>query len=380
MGSSAEEEKQVAAMDDMDALSLLELDYWLLDAPATLPVEDSALVRVQGGEIPQQPTPTALQRTEAANASERQRLEACQAPTGLQRLQGRDHADEPPPKKVKRGKSSSQRQKEEIMLLRQQAVELQAQAARLRGVDTVLTSDGASAAMVLDTAYVHSMWLDVAKRQQNEEKRAKEANAKLRDALKAHTKFVRRLDRVLRKAAVGGIVKYDPATIFNGTHSLRAQDWSVGSLPAQAAWLASTPSREDRSIFVSLARSVEEQVLPQFDDMMGRRWYLSPRGDVDLDRRYQNALGDRVAEAKDTTLLPFSHRMVDEVSWRSMRNGKLQFGLRADAVRLSFEVFFQWDTKENDKSCSGADHHTGGGHAGMPDQCALGVYETQEQE
>lgn len=322
----------------MDALSLLELDQWLLSVPTALPLEGAALVQSQGDEIPQQSTPTALHDAESANASDCRRPEPCQVLTKLQRLEDREHADQPPSKKAKRGKSSSQRQKEQIALLRQQAAELQTLASRLRGMDTALTSDGSSASMTINTANTHSMWLDVAKRQQDEEKRVKETNAKLRGALVTHAKFVQRLDRVLRKAAVRGLVKCGPTTIFNGTHSSIAQDWSVGTLPAQAAWLAQTPSHEDHAIFVSLARSVEEQVLPQFDDMMGRRWHILSRGDEDHDRHYQNALGDRVAEAKDTTLLPFSHRMVDEVSWRSMRNGKLQFGLRADAVCLSFEA------------------------------------------
>lgn len=123
------------------------------------------------------------------------------------------------------------------------------------------------------------------------------------------------------------------------------QEWNHLALPAQADWLATEPSRDDREIFSHLARSVDEQVFPQLDGIMGRRWRLSLPDEVNdgyVDRLHSDACGARFTEHEDTKLLPFSHRMVDEVTWRSIRSGKLQFGLIADAVRHPLEILLSF--------------------------------------
>lgn len=196
------------AMDDLDAFSLLdlplELDHWLLDGPIASATGSAALIHSEGAPIALERTPSAPLATEAIDASDGLRATPAPTLTELKWEQEQEQEQEraPPAKRVRRGKSSSQRQKEEIASLREEASELQAQAARLRHVDPALTEENPCSVLALHGAGTHSVWVDIATRQHGEEKRAKEANAKLRDALATHAKFVRRLDRVLRKAEV----------------------------------------------------------------------------------------------------------------------------------------------------------------------------------
>lgn len=182
-----------AAMDDLDELLLLGMPlepvHWPLSSPGT-PSSTHG-----GAESSSSSTDSVTHTRSPATPAKRGHDEP-----------GRDEEQErkATAKRVRAGKSSSQKQREEIARLRQQASELQAQIARLRGMDPASLDQSGSDALAANGPTALSKWVGITRRQQQEEKRAEETNAKLRDELREHSKYVRRLSRLLRKSKVSG--------------------------------------------------------------------------------------------------------------------------------------------------------------------------------
>lgn len=122
---------------------------------------------------------------------------------------------------------------------------------------------------------------------------------------------------------------------------MNAQVLKQVALPAPAQWLTAEPSHEDLALFSQLASSIEKRTSPWREGNSNCQWRLSP-----THNSRSEACSSRFTLAKDAGVYPFSLSMVDKVMWRSLRNGKLQFGVRADAVsRFSFSVAEPYEHK-----------------------------------
>lgn len=110
------------------------------------------------------------------------------------------------------------------------------------------------------------------------------------------------------------------------------QSWDVGQ---QTRWLPLQPTRNDRAIYQSMFKSVEENVYPQIDEMLPNyNLVLPPRTDSRQVTTVRSDRDDLRMEYEGSKLFPFAVDQVDDISWRALCSGKLHFGLRAAAVCL----------------------------------------------
>lgn len=87
------------------------------------------------------------------------------------------------------------------------------------------------------------------------------------------------------------------------------------------------PAFEDREIFVRLARNVDEIGFPRITGVCELSNDVDAAGTIRRD-----ASGACFFEQEGARSMPFDLDLVNKVSWLSVGNGKMHFGVRAIAV------------------------------------------------
>lgn len=232
----------------------------------------------------------------------------------------------PPKKKAKPNKSTSQRQKEELTFLRSRVEELELQLTEIKtsnsklqqedgkeqeqGEDAEDEDDDADAVPDVQDA---SLWERIAKRQQEEKTKAEVENMKLREMVEGQIKLVRSFERLLRKRQIW--------------EQLQQDQWQRRD----------QETKKDDQIFEELLASVEHRS-PLLDSIFKLHSLNGASTDgTSANLKYASENG-MYLEFIDTKLLPFDSKMIEEVMWRSICEGKFKLDNHQYVVRSALKV------------------------------------------
>ncbi|GMF13442.1 unnamed protein product [Phytophthora lilii] len=229
---------------------------------------------------------------------------------------------QPPTKKSKTNKSTSQRQKEELAYLREKSEQLEAELTALKQrnreelerqqkeqeqqelgaeLSTAMVTRGMDEFAAPAQPEV-SLWERIAKRQREEKAKAEVENVKLREMVQSQMRLVKSFERLLRKRKI-----WDQLQENTNNHG-------------------EDESRKEEEVLDEMLRDVDERY-PQVDKVLREHGLgeSDPAVDVKDDANMKYSPTDGMyLEYKEKKFMPFDHKTLDDVVWRSFGEGKLK--------------------------------------------------------